>query len=150
MPESSTGYYPWDNVPYDWNWGDLSENVSMEEVRANPREMWDRYHLSDNPGITLWDVKNLDLPEATGRWNWYYLSMNVPIEDVRQNPELPWEGEGLSENEGITVEDVKYLDIHDDEWCWYVLSLNVPIEDIRENPDLPWNEIALPYRQDNA
>ena len=92
-----------------WDWDYISEHISIGEVRDHPEEPWNRAWLSGNPGITLWDVSNLELPEAYGMWQWHILPANIPIEDVRDNSTYPWNKIILSQNPDITVEDIHTL-----------------------------------------
>ena len=91
-----------------WDWDDIPENVPIEDVTSYPEEKWCGFHLSMNMGITIEDVKYLDI--TGGRSAQGYLSMNVPIEDVRRNPELLWNRDGLSCNPDITIEDVRMIE----------------------------------------
>lgn len=123
-----------------WNLTYMSKYVCIEEVRKNPYFPWCREGLSCNRGITIEDVFNLDLPNATGNWVSRSLSRCIDIREVRANPHCKWDRAGLSCNRDITVSDIQnlYLPCATGHWMWDDISRYIPIREVIENPSLPW------------
>lgn len=58
----------------------MSPNITMADILANPRKLWD--------------------------WKWIGLSSNITMKDVMNNPRKPWVWDVISSNPNITVQDV--------------------------------------------
>ena len=98
-------------------------------MRKNPDKPWDKSGLSRNQSITLYDIDNLILPNATDDWNWWHISQFVDMEDIRQNPTREWAENGLSYNKGLTIDDVDNLVLPNaiNDWNWFSLFPNSSI-----------------------
>ena len=66
--------------------------------------IWNRYWLSLNKGITLDVIDNLVMPNASDVWQWSYISQCINIQEVINNPLREWFPPNLLWNDGMTEE----------------------------------------------
>lgn len=104
---------------WDWNW--LSENpgITMEDIKNNPQHPWKWEYISRNPNVTIQFINSmLERP-----WDWEKLSKNpgITIDDIVNNPQYPWQWEWVNQNPNVTMQLVKDLE---KPWDWWRLSSN--------------------------
>lgn len=122
----------------------FSTYVSMDDVRAHPDLAWSLERLSLNPGITIQDVRTLELPNATGAWNWYDISRIVSRSDLERYPDEPWVVSGILLNPNITITLLqRMLSMDELEGMMFDLSSSIDISEVRAHPDLAWDMDAL-------
>lgn len=127
----------------DWRY--LSANVPMRDVRNHPNLLWDREGLSHNRQLTLDDVDNLIMPNATKIWNWRYISMFISMDEVRNNPNRTWDRVGMSFNRNLTLDDVDNLTMPNAiyKWNWRYISRHINIDEVIDNPNRTWDREGL-------
>lgn len=129
---------PWDyvikNKKLNWDWTRLSKRNDIPiSFLLQEIELFEWFHISNNPIITLDFIKNnLHLS-----WYWYAVSMNYNItwDDIINNPNLPWDWNGVSKNPNITWDIVKN-NLHNKNWNLEYLSMN---------PNISCNDISEFY-----
>lgn len=129
----------------DTDWEYLSSNVPMRDVRNCPNLPWNREGLSNNKDLTLDDVDNLIMPNATKAWDWRYISMFISMDEVRNNPNRRWDKDGMSFNRNITLDDVDNLIMPNAiyKWNWRYISKYIDIEEVINDPNRTWNREGL-------
>lgn len=123
----------------------LGKIMPMNYIRSHSNEQWSRYHLSQNPYITLEDVETLELPRAIGEWEPRYLAENLPIEDIQRDRRRIYDRKYISSNPHLRISHIDTLtDPHiTGRWNWNALSETLPMDDIRANPHRPWNRTSM-------
>lgn len=154
-----------------WDWWNLSNVCSIEEIKQYPHFKWHPEGLSCNKNLTLEFILSPEFPVPLDKLDWTRVSRMplITLEDVEQHPKLPWIGEGLSSNPNLTPEFVErhFLDWI---WIWKILWANpamvsaitdpncaywpqdikglsrnpkLPLSLVLENPDWGWDFTAL-------
>jgi hypothetical protein len=129
----------------EWNWYQISQNISIEDVINNPNETWYRLGLSQNKNISM-KVIRMDLPNTKGNWSWYHISQYIKMEDVIKYPNERWNRTCLSSNKNITIEVIKTpLPNCTGYWNWAYISLSISMKDVINNPNEMWCRYYLSY-----
>lgn len=137
--------YVFDNIDKDWDWFQISKNISLKDIKAFfTIAPWDERALSCNPNVNIEFVKNhLDID-----WDWSRLSINkgIKIQDIFNNLDLPWDWTAIMRNPNLKLNDIKQ---HPDILKLPSSNKNLTIEYIKNNLELKWDYTQLSMNKFN-
>jgi hypothetical protein len=134
------------------NWFLYSQVVDIGQVYKHPLLPWNRHGLSNNKGISLAVMSDIDrITQCVGaeikeEWIWINILDNAPLSDIMDNPTLPWQFHWLQRKD-VGLDFIRqYHDMIHDDWLLRMgFSSNLPVEQIMlcdpNQPALEW------YRQ---
>lgn len=117
-----------------------SSSIDMAIVRKYNKLPWNKRELSNNPGIRMSDILDLELPNAIDEWYMYSIISTVTLEDVIKYNTYPWDRSRLStlKNFNISMLNIPMPNATG-AWDWHYISQHASIEYIHNNKDLPWH-----------
>jgi hypothetical protein len=142
-----------ENPAVRWCWVQLSVDLPIEDILANPGCPWDVYYVNmrcDN--LIPHDAPTMDYDILSSRapdighirstlhenWNWSKLSRSMPFSVIFENLDLPWEMCDLSNREDLCIQHVASHPSLD--WYWSSVSMRMKLtaSELFEHIELPW------------
>lgn len=116
----------------------MVKHITQDEVNyvlEYPDYPWNRNILTLG-GRLVYQLLDIDMPNAIGEWNWRYISSHVPIEYIASSPLLPWNRFKISERSDFQLYllDIPMPNATGD-WCNNEILSNISIYEIMKYPN---------------
>jgi len=72
------------------SFGEMSQFISMREIRQYPSLPWNLRLMSKNSELTWTDITTLNTILMEDEWDWDYLTTSIDANIIMNNPEYPW------------------------------------------------------------